>query len=156
MILRVLIRSVDAGAAVIGHAVDHGSAGKHGGDPANIVRRNHACMCLRERRQRERIVIFPQVAVVLRGRGKRACCHMARPRPATSRGLLIDNLLRASHSDAHKSRVAIAQWPCLAVELPSLPWKWSNITGCGEIEEAYIAQKSRPETMQGCSVKDQD
>lgn len=38
---------------MIGHAVDHGSAGKHGGDPANIVRRNHACMCLREKTKRE-------------------------------------------------------------------------------------------------------
>jgi hypothetical protein len=39
VVLRVLVRSADAGAAVmlVGHVVDHRGAGKHGGDPASGV-----------------------------------------------------------------------------------------------------------------------
>jgi hypothetical protein len=76
----MLVRSVDAGAAVmlVGHAVDHRGAGKHGGDPASGVDWVQACICLtgareeRRLRQRQRMLLFAEVEVVPHGRGKRA------------------------------------------------------------------------------------
>ena len=87
MVLRRFIHSVDAGAGAIGHTLDHRSAGIHGGKPASDVNWVEACVCLtrvKKRRRRERTVPFAQMAVIPFGRGKRACCHMAGPRPATS------------------------------------------------------------------------
>jgi len=85
MVLRLSIRWVDAGAAVIlvGHAVDDRGTGKHGGNPTSDTDWIQACVSNESVEEKAKIIQF--VAVIPHGRGKRAsCCHMAGPRPATS------------------------------------------------------------------------